>query len=346
MGPMKAYVLVVLAGMAAACRTPLPTTQAAAPLESRAASREIRITGLVQAVHSVKLLVPQIQGQVSMMTLTQLIPNGAQVREGDLIATFDPTQQMDAAREAQAKYEDLGHQVEQKAAENRANVEKRLVDMKQAEGDLAKAELELEKREVLSDIDKKQAETRAAGAKLRVASLKKSMEYRQRGEAAALRILELQRDRQKIAMERARGNLNKLELRSPLAGMAVHELTRRANTMGKAQAGDQMYRGYPLVSIFNPSEMEVVCSTNEPDLVSLLNGRTASVSLDAYPELELPATFVSASPVASSPLDTPIKTFVTKFRIGRPDPHLLPDLSASVVVMLPEAAAKAGEAKK
>ena len=35
-----------------------------------------------------------IQGNMSQMTLTQLIANGAQVKEGDLIATFDPTQQI------------------------------------------------------------------------------------------------------------------------------------------------------------------------------------------------------------------------------------------------------------
>src|SRR4051812_9314804 len=99
----------VLIGLAAGCSRPTPPiAEAAAPaakIETTPAGRkEIRITGLVQAVHSVKLVVPQIQGQISMMTLTRLIPNGTRVKEGDLIATFDPTQQMDAAREAQAKF--------------------------------------------------------------------------------------------------------------------------------------------------------------------------------------------------------------------------------------------------
>ena len=52
---------------------------------------------------------------------------------------FDATAQIDAARDAQAKYDDLGHQVEQKRAQNRADAEKRAVDLKSAEGDLAKA---------------------------------------------------------------------------------------------------------------------------------------------------------------------------------------------------------------
>ena len=132
-----------------ACNRPAPrTAEAAAPAGTTPADdgkREIQITGLVQAVHSVKIVVPQIQGQFGNMTLTKLIPNGTRVKEGDLIATFDPATQLDAARDAQAKFEDLHHQVEQKVAENRANAEKRTVELRQAEGDLSKAALELEK---------------------------------------------------------------------------------------------------------------------------------------------------------------------------------------------------------
>src|SRR5882762_660111 len=73
--------------------------------------REVLVTGIMAAVHSTKILVPQIWGQGGPMTLTKLIPNGSRVKEGDLIAVFDSTQQSDLARDANAKFEDLGHQV-------------------------------------------------------------------------------------------------------------------------------------------------------------------------------------------------------------------------------------------
>src|ERR1035438_7692972 len=91
---------VALALLLAACtRSTPPTVHAASvtPASATRVKREVRITGLIQAVHSVKVFVPQIQGQVSMMTLTQLVANGAHVREGDLIATFDPTQRLETA---------------------------------------------------------------------------------------------------------------------------------------------------------------------------------------------------------------------------------------------------------
>ncbi len=301
------------------------------------AERQVRATCVVQAVRSVKIVVPQIQGQTSMMTLTQLVVNGSLVKAGDLIATFDASLQMDAAREAQAKFEDLGHQVEQKVAENRANAEKRTADLRQAEADLAKAELELSKGPILSPIDRQKNEAKAAGARVHLESIKKSAASREKSDAAALRILELQRDRQKIAMQRAQDNIQKLEIRAPLAGMVTHEFTYRGGSYGRPQAGDQLYRSYPLSSLFDPSEMQVRCSVSEPDVLALQPGKKADLYLDAYPELVLPAHLLFASPVASAALGTTVKTFLAVFAIDKQDPRLLPDLSAAVVLTLPRA---------
>ena len=345
----RTIVVACLPLLFASCtRTSVPTIQAAStapsPESGQRVKREIRITGLIQAVHSIKILVPQIQGQFSTMTLTQLIANGAHVKEGDLIATFDATQQTDAARDAKAKFEDLGHQIDQKIAQIRTNVATRAVDLRQAQADMEKANLELTKGSTLGDIDKNQNEIKAAGAKVHVDSLTKSIAFHEKSEASGLRILELQRDRQKINLQRADDNIKKLEIHAPLAGMVVHELTYRAGNMGHAQVGDQIYRGYPLLSIFDPSEMRVRCTINEPDIAALSVHTEVSVYLDAYPDIAIPAHFEYSSPVASSALGTPIKTFLAVFAVDRQDPHLLPDLSAAIILAPPplSTAAKGG----
>jgi multidrug efflux pump subunit AcrA (membrane-fusion protein) len=105
--------------------------------------RQIRATGTVQAVHVFNVQVPQVTGQGGKMTLTSLVPNGSRVKQGDVLAEFDGTQQFDNARDAKAKFDDLGHQVEQKKAEFLSNAEKRRSDLQKAEADLAKAKLQL-----------------------------------------------------------------------------------------------------------------------------------------------------------------------------------------------------------
>ena len=326
----------VLMCLLVSCSRPAPQiAHAATPgasLDNQPSHHEIRVTGILEAVHSSKVLVPQIFGQGGSMTLTKLIPNGSRVKEGDLIAVFDATQQIDNARDAQAKFDDLGHQVDQKAAQNRADAEKRLADLRQAEADLAKARIELQKGPTLSEIDRLKNEVKLKAAADHVESLNKSNAFHDQSDAAALRILELQRDRQKVALERAKSNMARLELHAALSGVVAHQNLYRNNSMGHAQEGDQLWRGQPIVSIFDPSEILVRCAVGEPDGAALVSGTKATVYLDAYPDLAIPAHFEFASPVASSNLGSPIKTFSAVFKLDKTDPHLMPDLSAAVVL--------------
>ena len=313
-------------------REPVVTHAAVVTAPSQPIRRQIRATGTVRAVHVFNVQVPAVTGQNGRMTLTGLVPNGSRVKEGDTLAEFDRTQQVDNARDAQAKFDDLSHQVEQKTAEFRSNAEKRRSDLQTAEADLAKAKLQLRRGPLLSEIDRLKNEAKAENAQAHVDSLLRSNRFHDEAEAANLRVLELQRDRQKVSLERAQRNSERLMIHSPLAGMVALENIWRNGSMGHAQEGDQLYAGQPLIRIFDPSQMEVETLVGEPDGAILVAGALAKVHLDAYPGSTFDAHFISASPVAASALGAPIKTFAARFRLDQSDPHLLPDLSAAVIV--------------
>jgi multidrug resistance efflux pump len=301
------------------------------------AGRTVRVTGIIQPVKSYVVQVPVIQGQGANLTLTRLVANGIKVRKGDLLAEFDEVKELQALRDASAKYDDLSHQVEQKAAEHRNNAAKRESDLEQAKADLAKAEIEARKGPILSDIDREKNEITLADAREHVARSMQASRYHEQAEAAESRVLELQRDRQKVAVDRAKSNISKLELRAPLDGMVALENVWRNNSMGHAEEGDQLWPGSPILRLFDPSEMQVNASIEEPDVAALAPGTDAIVHVDAFAALTFHAKFESASPVASSALGSPIKSFAARFRLLESDPHLLPDLSAAVDIQLPAA---------
>ncbi|MGA2131756.1 MAG: HlyD family efflux transporter periplasmic adaptor subunit [Bryobacteraceae bacterium] len=311
---------------------PIIHAASTSPANAAAQHHQVRLSGVVQAVHFYNVQVPQITGQGGRVTLTRLVANGTQVKAGDVVVEFDRTQQLDNARDAQAKFDDLSHQVDQKRAQNHADAAKREADMQKAEADLAKAEIELRKGPLLSEIDRLKNEVKAEDARAHVASLKKSNGLHDQADAAAVRILELQRDRQKVGLERAQTNAEKLQIHTPLAGMAALLNVWRNGNMGHAQEGDQLWQGQPLVRIFDPAEMEVRVTAGEPDGAALTPGSRAIVKLDAYPELEFHATCTNASPVATSALGSPIKNFTAVYHLEKTDPHLLPDLSAAVIL--------------
>lgn len=303
--------------------------------------RHVRSTGVVQAVHVLSVLTPQITGisqgseRGGNLTLTRLIENGATVKAGDLLAEFDRIQQLEAGREAQAKYEDLQHQVEEKQAKHASDAAKRRADLQKAEADLAKAEIQIRKGPIISEIDHLKNQSKLEDARVHVASLQKSNRYHDEAETAAIRILELQRDRQKVGVERANRNADLLQLRAPIAGMVALDNIWKQGTMGHAQEGDSLWPGNPLLRIFDPSQMEVMASVAEPDGATLTPKSKAVVRLDAYPDLVFTARFESASPVATSAVGSSIRLFSARFRLDQSDAHLLPDLSAALDIEAP-----------
>ena len=293
----------------------------------------IRATGTIRAVRVATIQVPSIRGPNGRLTLTHIIGTGTMVQKDDVLAEFDSTQQFDDAREARAKADDLGHQIEQLRAQYRSDAAKRAADLKGAQADLRKAELELQKAEVLSEIDRLKNQAKLESATARVTSLEKSGHFHDLDEAAGVRILELQRDRQKLALERTESNRAKLTVRAPIAGMAALENVWRNGSMGPFQEGDQAFPGQNMVLVFDPAEMMAVTQVGEPDGAFLSRmGATAKVRLDAYPDALFDAVLESASPVASTSVGSPIKLFTAVFRIRQHDPRLLPDLSASVEI--------------
>jgi hypothetical protein len=88
----------------------------------------------------------------------------------------------------------------------------------------------------------------------------------------------------------------------------------------------------PVLRIFNPEQMVVQVTVDEPDFAHVSEAARAHVYLDAYPSESFDAALESASPVATAGLDSPIRTFVAIFRIQQQSPRLLPDLSAALEI--------------
>jgi multidrug resistance efflux pump len=297
---------------------------------AEAGAHRVRATGVIQAVRSYAIQVPKIEGQGGNLTIATLVENGITVKPGDVLATFDRSNEVKLLRDAETKLDDLQHQIEEKKAEHGSNGEKRVLDLAQAQADLEKAEIEMRKGPVLSAIDQEKNRVKLEDAREHVASLKKSNAAHDTAELADVRILELQRDRQKVAVERQTRNLDRLSVKAPIQGMVALAMTYRNNSIGHPEEGDQLWPGSPLLRIFDPSEMRVEVSVGEPDGAVLVPEARVKVHLDAFPSLEFPARFESASPVATSALGASVKTFTARFRLERADAHVLPDLSAAV----------------
>ncbi len=310
-----------------------PTTnESAFRVERKPFLRRFRLNGTTIAAHSFAVLAPKLEGaQVGSMIVTKLAPAGSQMKTGDVLVEFDPQAQMKDYLDKKSTYDNLVGQVAQKQADEAIARAKDDTALKQAEDELKRAQLELQRNEIVSRIDAEKNQEAAEEAEATLKQLKETYQLKRTAAAANIRIQEIQRDRAQEAMRYAQSNAAKMTVHSPMNGVVVHNTIWLGGRMGTVQTGDQVRPGVPFMAVVDPSQMEVRVEMNQMDVLRVHPGQRAKMHLDAYPGIELAATLEDLSPLGHPGQFTEtVRTFAARFSIQGSDPRLLPDLSAAL----------------
>jgi HlyD family secretion protein len=282
------------------------------------------------------ILAPLLAGeQVGTLTITRLAEAGQHVNRGDLLVEFDRQTQIRDYIDKQAEHGKLVDQVLEERAKEDAARAKDETEIKQAEDALSKAELEMEKVEIVSRIDAEKSQENLEEAKATLQQLRETFDLKRQAAQAAIRILEIQRDRTRDVMLHAQANADLMQVRSPIDGIVVLNTIWKQGKMGEVQNGDQVRPGVPFMQVVNPSKMQVRAAVNQQDFLNLRIGQTATVHLDAYPQLVFPGKLEEMAPIGrNGDFSSKLRTFTVVFSISGSDSKLMPDLSAAVDVHL------------
>jgi HlyD family secretion protein len=294
----------------------------------------LRLKGTTEAVQARAILAPLLAGQsVPTLTIIHLTPAGTRVKQGDLLVEFDRQAQMRDFVDKQADYAKLVDQVAEEQAKENAARAKDETELKTAEDNLRKAEFEMQKTEIVSRIDAEKNQENLDEAKATYDQLRETFDLKRKAAEAAIRILEIQRDRTQQTMLHAQANADLMQIRSPLDGVVVLNTIWKQGTMGEVQEGDQIRPGVPFMQVVNPAAMQVRVMANQQDFPSLQIGQTAKVRLDAYPDLVFSAKLDQLAPIGEGgDFSNKLRSFVVIVSITGNDPKLMPDLSAAVDV--------------
>lgn len=296
----------------------------------------LRLTGTTEAVKSRPVLAPRLEGaQLDSMVVTRLARAGARVKKDDVLVEFDRQAQIKDSLDKKATYQDLVDQVEEKRAAEDAARAKDETELKQAEDDLTKAQLEVTKNDIVSRIDAEKNQETLQEADQTLRQLRQTFQLKREAAAADIRVLEIQRDRARSTMLYSQGNAEKMTIRSPMDGIVVLNTVWLGSRMGEVQEGDEVRAGVPFMKVVDPAQMDVRVAVNQEDMSQLHIGQPATVHLDAYPGLSFPGALDELAPLGHSGQFTDkVRTFVAIFSIRGNNPKLMPDLSASADVEL------------
>ena len=329
-----AVVIGVGAVLSIALRGKHPSGNRALSSISENVGEVLRLKGTTEAVQARAILAPVLEGQqVPTLTIIRLAVAGTRVKVGDLLAEFDRQAQMRDFVDKQAEYRKLVAQVAEEHAKEVAARAKDETELKQAEDNLRKAELEIQKAEIVSKIDAEKNQENLEEARATYDQLRETFDLKRKAAQAAIRILEIQRDRTQQTMMHAQSNAGLMQVRSPIDGVVVLNTIWKQGTMGEVQEGDQVEAGTPFMQVVNPATMQVRVLANQQDFPHLRMGQPGRVRLDAYPELVFPATVEQLAPIGErGSFSEKVRFFAVTVSIQGNDPKLMPDLSAAVDV--------------
>lgn len=304
--------------------------------------RTIRVTGSTAASRSTYLVAPRMGGTRSFrdqgelgLTLLRLLPAGATVKKGQVVAEFD--------RHAMAlRVDDYNASVTQEKSNLvrlQAFLELRRVQQQQkvarAKATMEKAALDLKTAPVRSDMTIERYKMNLDEAKARYEQYLIETPWVDQSERSANRRYEIEVIQAEMELAKAQKNLDEMVFRAPMDGVLLLGRNRRGTEFTEIQEGDVIGPGQTFGQIVSSSNLIVEAALNQADLEQVKSGYRARVHLDAHPNLELPARVVAIGTVPRSGQRPSYRQDVPlRLELESTDPMVVPNLTASADVIV------------
>lgn len=270
------------------------------------------------------------------MILLDCAKPGSMVKKGDVVAEFDRQNMLLRLDDYKASLTAYEASINKLKADLAVAMESHQQLLRAAKADYDKTVWDLKTIEVRSAIEAEKFRLAVEEAGARYKEVEGETKLLEESQRAQLRAVEIDRDQAKIELQRAQNNIDRMLMKAPIDGLVVMQTIYRGGDYGQVQPGDQLHHGMNFMSIVDPSSMVINAEINQVDGELIRIGQKAKLHIDAYPDLELPATVVAvgAMTVSSGWRANYVKEIPVRLKLDKMDPRVIPDLSGSADIVL------------
>ncbi|MBI1353960.1 MAG: HlyD family efflux transporter periplasmic adaptor subunit [Acidobacteria bacterium] len=289
--------------------------------------------GELQGSQSVMLTAP-MTGSAELV-ITDLRTAGELVQEGDVAVEFDITELTFNLREAQADLAEAEQRLAQSKAESLAKAEEARFLLLQAESDLAIAELEARRNELLAAIVARQNDLAVGSARDRLQQLQTDLASRQATSDAGVAIQEAAVNKARVKAETAQKTIESMTLRAPRDGYVSLQQNQGSGFFSWGmqlpiyQVGDTVRPGMAVAQVLDLGGWELSARLAELDRGHLSVGQPARIRVAGVPGSRFEGRVKSIGNTSGPPWD---RRFECKLSIENPSPDLRPGMSAEIEI--------------
>jgi HlyD family secretion protein len=288
---VAAVVLCAVVGVVAAVRRASPTATADDVPTGRVKrgdlEMKVHVIGELRASHSEMLTAPPIGG--GSLQITHLLHTGAPVKKGELVLEFDPSEQHFKLEQNRSELLQAEQEITKAKADAAVVAAQDKVALLKAGFDVRRAELDVQKNELASTIDARKNDLALEQAKRALAEQQQNVKSRSVSNHATISLAEEKRNKAKLAMDQAQGNIDKMRVTAPMDGLIALEKNEGefccfpGQTVSEYREGDQVQPGRTVGQVVDPKEMELSAKVGELERNNVKEGQSVDIQFDAFP---------------------------------------------------------------
>lgn len=289
-------------------------------------------TGELKAKRSEKIRGPQgmRSARIYQTTITDLVPEGTLVKEGDYVASLDKTELDQKVKEAQTEIEKILTQLDQAKIDTAIElrgIRDNLINLKfsMKEKELQVAQSRYEPQMVI-----RQAELDLERAQRDYNQLLVKYELTQEKSQARISEINTQLRQEQIKLDQVLELARDFVIRAPKQGMVIY----RNNWNGKIGPGSQISTWDPVVAEL-PDLTDMVSKTyvNEVDVSRVKKGQFVEVKVDAFPEIQYTGQVVQVANIGETLRGYDAKVFEVVVQLNESDSILRPAMTTSNTII-------------
>jgi HlyD family secretion protein len=302
---------------------------------------QVHATGELSASHIAMVAAPPIGGD--SLQITQLARTGEFVKKGDLVAEFDPSEQHFKLEQSHSELQQAEQEITKAKADAAVLAAQDKVTLLKAQYGVRRAELDIQKNELLSKIDGEKNNLALQQAKRALAELEKDIESHRASGQASIFLAQEKSNKARLAMDQAQQNLDHMRVTAPMDGLVSIQKNMNASggffftgmSLPDFRAGDQVYPGSTIAQVLDPAGMNLTSKVPEEERDNLRQGEAVEVRFDALPGTVFRGTVKTVGGMSMQSFFSSDSShgFDVTIDLAAADPRLRPGLTAQIAFL-------------
>jgi HlyD family secretion protein len=300
---------------------------------------EVHGTGELRASHSISLMAPSVGG--GSLQITRLVKTGELVKKGDVVFEFDPSEQKYKLEQSHSELLQAEQEITKAKADAFVQTAEDKVSLLRDRYKVRKAELDVQKNELVSKIDADKNELALVQAKRVLAETEKDIESHKASGQASTYLAQEKYNKAKLGMDQAQQNLDKMRVTTPMDGMVSIQKNMPQDfyftgmSVPDYHEGDQAHPGSAIAQVVDPQGMDLVSKISEQDRSNVQTGQAVEVVFDALPGHVFHGSVKSVGGMQVRQIFSSDQSggFDVSIQLGSSDPRLRSGFTAQIVFL-------------